>query len=118
MTVSIAARTGSVVILQGRTPMPLFLTTITSSSTPFSDKVILLLSLSEDIRSAFGCFPATVTYRRLNSAFSHAASFHAFTASSARKIVARTMRKIHVPAYCPMFIGVHLEEYRGVVVLL
>jgi hypothetical protein len=98
--------------------MLLFLTTITSSSTPFSDKVILLLSLSEDIRSAFDCFPATVTYRRLNSASIHAASFHAFTASSARKITARMMRKIQVPAYCPIFMGVHMEEYRGVIVLL
>jgi len=32
--------------------------------------------------------------------------------------MARIMRKIQVPAYCPIFMGVHMEEYRGVIVLL
>jgi len=118
ITVSIAARTGSVVILHGRTPMLLFLTTITSSSTPFSVKIILLLSVSLEILSDLGSFPATVTYRRLNSASSHCCSFHALTAIRDRKMVPRMIRKMQVPAYPPTDVGVHIEPYSGVMVLV
>lgn len=36
-------------------------------------------------------------------------------ASRARKMAARAIRKIHVPAYCPADFGVHATENRGVV---
>jgi hypothetical protein len=38
------------------------------------------------------------------------------TANNARKMVEKTIRKIQVPAYCPVEVGVHEEEKRGVVV--
>lgn len=38
------------------------------------------------------------------------------SASKARKIAARAIRKIHVPAYCPVDLGVQAIEKSGVVV--
>jgi hypothetical protein len=37
-------------------------------------------------------------------------------ANKARKTVAKTMRNMQVPVYCPVDAGVHSEEKRGVVV--
>ena len=37
-----------------------------------------------------------------------------FQAKNKRLITARTMRKMHVPAYAAVDIGTQLEEYRGV----
>lgn len=117
ITVSITARIGSIDILHGRVIAPFFFTTTTSSSTPFSVKTMRALSTSDDKLSDLGGLPATVTYRRLNSASNQAVSFHAFAASRARKITDRTMRKMQVPAYCPMVLGAHSWAKMGVEVL-
>jgi hypothetical protein len=82
--------------------MLLFFTTITSSSTPFSVKIIIFASWSPEMRSDLGSLHTTVMYRRLNSASNQAVSFHAFIASRPRKIVAKMIRKIHMPAYWPV----------------
>lgn len=37
-------------------------------------------------------------------------------ASSALKIAAKTIKKMHVPAYCPVVVGVHDMDHNGVVV--
>lgn len=33
-----------------------------------------------------------------------------------RKMAARTIKKMQVPAYCPMVLGDHASEYRGVLI--
>jgi hypothetical protein len=99
ITVTYAARGKSTLSRQGVTVRIWFLTTRTRSSTPRSDlRIILCPSLCALIRSSSVGIPCTATYLRLSCRSNHRCSRTCFPAKSTRKVTAKMMRNIHVPA--------------------
>jgi hypothetical protein len=87
----------------------------TSSWTPFVVRIPIMESPS-DARSLTIFSPATTTYLRFNAPSMAFISRKDFAVNMARSVMARMMRKMQVPAYCPAVCGLHDIEYRGVVV--
>ena len=76
----------------------------------FSLEALIFDSSALDLSSlSFSSAPA-MTYRRLDSISCHRRSWIALIANKHLKMVARIMRKIHVPAYCPVLEGAQEVE--------
>ena len=100
ITTSTQALGKSCVILQGRTPETFFFMIFMLPSS-----LVLLETLTFDSSSfSLSSTPAMI-YWRLDSTDCHFRSCTARSANSVLKTVARRMRKMHVPAYCPVFEG-------------
>ena len=111
MRVVYAARGISVLNLQAGTVLCGLWTTLTSSSTPRTEiSVASLPSLSSLIRSASVGIPRTATYLLLSSRSSHLSSSQCLQAMRTRLSAARKIRKMQVPAYWPVLVGVQSEE--------
>ena len=94
-------------------------TTRTSSSPPRSDiNTADFASELSAVSSVIDVCPATTMYLLFLAASILRLSSLYPNAKSARNIIAKVIKKRHVPAYCAVDVGVHCELKIGVVVLV
>ncbi|KAL8992372.1 MAG: hypothetical protein Q9169_007148 [Polycauliona sp. 2 TL-2023] len=109
------ARGKSTLNLKGVIGRRVLLTTLTGSSTPRSlINIAVLLSGSASMRSVSVGIPRTATYLRLFSESYNRCSIKCLPAINPRKMPPRKIKKMQVPAYAPVLVGVHFEERKGV----